>query len=100
MAVKGFHPIHPDTAVELGKRAIIDHLKDQMRLHQVDPTTVGFEWEHGRIYSRWFLRILKGESKLTLKFMERDVVEWPRRGEIASKYATVMLRVIEQLKKG
>ena len=97
--MKGFHQIHPDTVVELGKRVIIDHLEDLMRLHQVDPKTVVFRWEHGPVYSRWFLRIYKVELELTLKFMEADVVEWSMRGEVASKYATDMLTVIERLKK-
>jgi hypothetical protein len=95
-----FHKARQAEREMAGRQAILDHVKEQMRRHNVKSLeAMAFNWDHDVKATRWILQVFRGTAHHDLSFAQADVEVWVSQPELIGKYDPAVLDLVEAMMK-
>jgi hypothetical protein len=85
--------------VERGKEVIVEHVKEVLQGHSIEPTEFVFQWQQGDGSAILNLNVCRGKERRQLGFSEREVETWPGNPALAGKYRAAILSLVDGLLK-
>jgi hypothetical protein len=86
---------HIDPEIEMGKAAILSHLREVMRGHSIELSDFIIHWDEDCNNARWNLVLNRGRNMRQLSFREHDVEAWKEDILTADKYRGAILSVVD-----